>query len=180
MKNIQYKYLDVNEMESKTFNTLVPRCLNFDESIKVYYNKSKVYIGPTDDSWSQMIYVNGTYYHTQMSLPEYEGNIYMTPVELTDEKQLKAAETRIRINDERDKERRMLISAIRGTTPSYDLMDAFTTLKLGSYIGGFVDKWKWDHADSFKDITIEELKLMWDDLDMCWEKAKLKQTELNK
>lgn len=94
----------------------------------------------------------------------------MTPVELTDGKQLADANTMVFMNNPMLKERRMLISAIRGSSPSYDLFDAFTALGLGSYVGGFTDTWKWNHADSFKDITIEELRLMWDDLDMCWDK----------
>lgn len=75
----------------------------------------------------------------------------------------------------REAERRTLISAIRDSAPSYDLFDAFTTLKLGSYVGGFIDTWKWNSDSAFEDITIEELRLMWEDLDQCWDKYKLKQ-----
>lgn len=175
MKNIQYRYLDLNKVKSKTFNKLIPQCLNYDEADKLYNDRSKIRIGSADDGWSHIVYINGVYYRAQSGLQEYEGHVYMTPVELTDEKQLADANTIVFMNNPMSKERRMLISAIRGSSPSYDLFDAFTTLGLGSYVGGFTDTWKWNHADSFKDITIEELRLMWDDLDMCWEKYGLKE-----
>lgn len=174
MKNIEYNYLDINVVDSKHFNKLIPNHLDFSCSDKLINDKSSVCIGSTDDGWSSIYHINGKYYHVQHGLQEHEGHTYVTPVEITDSKQLTISKLIVKVAankaDKQATERRMLICAIRGSSPSYDLFDAFTTLKLGSYVGGFTDTWKWNHADSFKDITIEELRLMWGDLDMCWDK----------
>lgn len=37
-----------------------------------------------------------------------------------------------------------IISMIRGTYPSYDQISNLQKLKLGSYIGGFTDSWRWN------------------------------------
>lgn len=41
-----------------------------------------------------------------------------------------------------------LISLIRGICPSYEQMSDFEKLGLGTYTGGFADKWDWNSKDS--------------------------------
>ena len=41
-------------------------------------------------------------------------------------------------------DRKDIISMLRGTTPSYSVMDKIPK-ELGSYVGGFVDSWEWNY-----------------------------------
>lgn len=53
----------------------------FAEAAKLY-EKSK-YIGEANDGWTKIVRVDHTYYMVECGLPEHEGHIYMTPVEIT-------------------------------------------------------------------------------------------------
>ena len=41
-----------------------------------------------------------------------------------------------------------IISLIRGTCPSYEQIDKFVNLGLGTYTGGFADRWDWNYSGS--------------------------------
>ena len=43
-------------------------------------------------------------------------------------------------------DRKGIISLLRGTTPPYSVMNKIPK-ELGSYTGGFVDKWNWNYID---------------------------------
>jgi hypothetical protein len=59
-------------------------------------------------------------------------------------------------------DRKDIISLLRGTTPPYSVMNKIPK-KLGSYIGGFVDSWRWNYIDenvSYSDEYLFNLYLM--------------------
>lgn len=53
-----------------------------------------------------------------------------------------------------------VINMIRGTSPSYESMNALEHLQLGSYTGGFNDKWDWNSKFP-ESLTIEELYFLY-------------------
>lgn len=63
-------------VEYKIIGNTIP----FSKSIELY--KRSAYIGPTDDGWSEIVKVDEQYYVVQQGLPEYEGHVYMIPVEI--------------------------------------------------------------------------------------------------
>lgn len=67
------RYNSMN-VEYKIIGNTIP----FSKSIELY--KRSAYIGPTDDGWSEIVYV------VQQGLPEYEGHVYMIPVEIIEDK----------------------------------------------------------------------------------------------
>lgn len=66
-------------VEYKIIGNTIP----FSKSIELY--KRSAYIGPTDDGWSEIVKVDEQYYVVQQGLPEYEGHVYMIPVEIIDQ-----------------------------------------------------------------------------------------------
>ena len=50
----------------------------------------------------------------------------------------------------------LLIDAIKGTTPSYTIMDDPLIKPLGDYSGGFSDSWRWNNS-VLKTKTEQEL-----------------------
>lgn len=67
-------------VEYKIIGNTIP----FSKSIELY--KRSAYIGPTDDGWSEIVKVDEQYYVVQQGLPEYEGYVYMIPVEIIEDK----------------------------------------------------------------------------------------------
>lgn len=53
-------------------------------------------------------------------------------------------------------QREDLINLVKGVEPHYSVMDHPIIKKLGHYVGGFVDSWKWNHKFD-DDITDQEL-----------------------
>jgi hypothetical protein len=49
-----------------------------------------------------------------------------------------------------------LISLVKGVSPSYAAMQHHTISPLGSYTGGFHDKWYW-HTYKLEELTEEQL-----------------------
>ena len=49
-----------------------------------------------------------------------------------------------------------LITLVLGSSPYYSLIEEFQKIKLGSWCGGFVDKWSWDINELIK-LSEEEL-----------------------
>lgn len=41
-------------------------------------------------------------------------------------------------------DRKDIINLLKGAVPPYEMMNRLIELKLGSYTGGFSDKWDWD------------------------------------
>lgn len=39
-----------------------------------------------------------------------------------------------------------LVNLITGTSPSFDLINSFTEMGIGNYIGGHVDRWNWNRS----------------------------------
>ena len=54
---------------------LIGNTIIFSKFMELY--KRFVYIVPTDDGWSEVV---------QQGLPEYEGHVYMIPVEIIEDK----------------------------------------------------------------------------------------------
>lgn len=52
-----------------------------------------------------------------------------------------------------------IICMIKGISPSYDQMKKLENLKLGSYTGGFADKWNWssNNSDCWDQFSDQEL-----------------------
>lgn len=53
-------------------------------------------------------------------------------------------------------DRKDIISLLVGSTPNYSVMDKIPK-DLGSYVGGFVDDWKWNHISIDTPYTDEYL-----------------------
>ena len=53
-------------------------------------------------------------------------------------------------------DRQLYIDAIRGTNPSYETMELPLVDENGSYVGGFHDRWDWNHF-SITELSDEEL-----------------------
>jgi len=49
-----------------------------------------------------------------------------------------------------------LVTLVKGLEPSYILMNKYSKMGLGDYIGGFVDRWTWDKY-GLQELTEEEL-----------------------
>lgn len=73
------RYNSMN-VEYKIIGNAIP----FSKSIELY--KRSAYIGPTDNGWSEIVKVDEQYYVVQQGLPEYEGHVYMIPVEIIEDK----------------------------------------------------------------------------------------------
>lgn len=59
-------------------------------------------------------------------------------------------------------DRKDIICLLRGTTPPYSVMNKIPK-ELGSYIGGFVDRWQWNYIDEnvpYNDEYLLNLYLM--------------------
>lgn len=59
-------------------------------------------------------------------------------------------------------DRKDIISLLKGTSPNYSVMDKIPK-DLGSYVGGFVDDWKWNNISEnvpYTDEYLYELYLM--------------------
>ena len=54
-----------------------------------------------------------------------------------------------------DLDKQDIITLIRGTSPSYELMNDPIIDQLGVYSGGFKDEWNWNYV--FPDLSIEIL-----------------------
>lgn len=57
-----------------------------------------------------------------------------------------------------------IISLIRGTCPSYEQISKFEELGLGTYTGGFADRWDWISSgdirwDCFTEIQLYDMYL---------------------
>ena len=63
---------------------IIGNTIPFDKSAEMY-NRS-TYIGTADDGWSEIVKVDEQYYVVQQGLPEYEGHVYMIPVEIIEDK----------------------------------------------------------------------------------------------
>jgi len=44
-----------------------------------------------------------------------------------------------------------LVNLVTGTSPSFDLINPFTEMGIGNYIGGHADRWSWNRS------TLEKL-----------------------
>lgn len=55
-----------------------------------------------------------------------------------------------------DLDKRDIISLLKGSTPSHQIMDKIPQ-ELGSYVGGHVDEWKWNYIREDTSYTEEEL-----------------------
>lgn len=53
-------------------------------------------------------------------------------------------------------DRQGIISLLRGTTPPYSVMNKIPQ-ELGSYVGGFVDKWQWNYISENVPYSDEDL-----------------------
>lgn len=61
-----------------------------------------------------------------------------------------------------DLDRKDIISLLRGSNPSYEVMDKIPE-KLGHYVGGFKDEWQWYHFSEdceYSDEYLYDLYLM--------------------
>lgn len=61
-----------------------------------------------------------------------------------------------------DLDRKDIISLLKGISPNYSVMDKIPS-KLGSYVGGFVNDWQWNHIsddDTYTDEYLYGLYLM--------------------
>lgn len=54
-------------------------------------------------------------------------------------------------------DRALLIDAILGTTPPPEFIQIFEDAKLGSYTGGFADRWNWADRSKFEKLSDENL-----------------------
>lgn len=54
-----------------------------------------------------------------------------------------------------DLDKQDVTTLIRGTSPSYELMNDSIITQLGNYTGGFKDEWNWNYT--FPDLPIEIL-----------------------
>ena len=56
-------------------------------------------------------------------------------------------------------DRKDVIRLIRGTSPSYEKMGIFVNAGLGYYVGGFSDRWEWEHdwSDKLDSYSSKEL-----------------------
>lgn len=55
-----------------------------------------------------------------------------------------------------DLDRKDIISLLKGSKPNYSVFDKIPK-ELGSYIGGFVDDWNWNHFNENISYTDEYL-----------------------
>ena len=58
-----------------------------------------------------------------------------------------------------DLEKIDIINLVRSTTPYYNEMSEIEEMELGSYFGGFSDRWDWEHEESevWDNFTEQEL-----------------------
>lgn len=69
-------------------------------------------------------------------------------------------------------DREDLINMILGTTgPSYEIMDKYTKLGIGGYVGGFIDSWRWDRCkttDTWNSLDENTLLELYIELKNCF------------
>ena len=82
--DIKYKYLNLCEADTTYFKKEIPTWLDFKETREL--RKVAEFVGLTDEGWSKIMKVGEDHYLVQEGLLEYEGNIYMTPVEIIKDK----------------------------------------------------------------------------------------------
>lgn len=49
-----------------------------------------------------------------------------------------------------------LVTLVNGSEPPYGQMNKYVKMGVGSYIGGFVDRWSWDEF-ALEELTEEQL-----------------------
>lgn len=82
--DIKYKYLNLDEYATKYNDRDLPVWLGFKETREL--RKVAEFVGLTDEGWSKIMKVGEDYYLVQEGLQEYEGDVYMTPVEIIKDK----------------------------------------------------------------------------------------------
>lgn len=63
-----------------------------------------------------------------------------------------------------------LINLIKGTSPSYELMNEPIVQRHGYFVGGFVDEWKW--KDSLENLTEQVLYELYLKCENSWKNNK--------